>query len=44
MVLRLRRAYRLAAAEIAGKLQIARSTVAAHLDTSGNLVPGAAIG
>jgi transposase InsO family protein len=35
MVLRLRRDYRLTAAEIADKLQIARSTVAAHLAAAG---------
>ena len=35
MVLRLRRDYRLTAAEIAVKLQIARSTVAAHLAAAG---------
>ena len=35
MVLRLRRDYRLTAAEIATKLQLARSTVAAHLAAAG---------
>ena len=35
MVLRLRRDYRLTAAEIAAKLQLARSTVAAHLAAAG---------
>jgi transposase len=35
MVLRLRREYRLTAAEIAGKLHLARSTVAAHLAAAG---------
>jgi transposase InsO family protein len=35
MVLRLRRDHRLTAAEIAGKLKLARSTVAGHLATAG---------
>ena len=35
MVLRLRRAYRLTAAEIASRLQLARSTVAGHLEAAG---------
>ncbi len=35
MMLRLRRDYRLTAAEIAGKLKLARSTVAAHLAAAG---------